>query len=110
MQERQHNNRKPLPQVHMVSDRSVTSYPSRYHQTIRERLGPELVGKQIEYPRLAMQDEEYLTADECEELSRALREDSAALPSGLEQQNLLKLANSYGALAQLKRWVFRKAN
>jgi hypothetical protein len=52
-----------------------------------------------------MQDE-HLTADECDELSRALREDSAALPSGLEKDNLLKLAESYGTLAQLKRWVY----
>jgi hypothetical protein len=56
-----------------------------------------------------MQDE-HLTADECAELSQALRQDAAALPSGLEKENLLKLAKSYGALAQLKRWVLRKAN
>ena len=56
-----------------------------------------------------MQDE-HLTADECDELSRALREDSAAVPSGLEKDTLLKLAESYGTLAQLKRWVLGKAS
>ncbi len=56
-----------------------------------------------------MQDE-HLTAEECDELSRALRQDAVALPNGLEKQNLLKLAESYDALAQLKRWVLRKVN
>jgi hypothetical protein len=73
------------------------------------RAGNRLEIDQIDYLRLAMQDE-HLTADECAELSQALRQDAAALPSGLEKENLLKLAKSYGALAQLKRWVLRKAN
>jgi hypothetical protein len=53
---------------------------------------------------------QHLTADECDELSRAMRQDAAALHSELEKQNLLRLAESYRHLAQLKRWVLRKTN
>jgi hypothetical protein len=56
-----------------------------------------------------MQDE-HLTPAECDELSQALRQDAAALPNGLEKENLLKLAECYGDLAKVKRWVLRKVN
>jgi hypothetical protein len=57
-----------------------------------------------------MQDDEHLTADDCEELSRALRRDASILPSGLEQQKLLNLADSYLALAELKRLIARRTH
>jgi hypothetical protein len=57
-----------------------------------------------------MQDDQHLTVEECEELSRALRQDASLLPSGLEQQKLLNLADSYCALAELKRLVARRTH
>ena len=57
-----------------------------------------------------MQDDEHLTADECEELSRVLRQDAAILPNGSHKENLLKLAEGYRALANVKRVVLRKVN
>jgi hypothetical protein len=57
-----------------------------------------------------MQDDEHLTADECEELSLALRQDAAVLPNGSDKENLLKLAEGYRALANAKRVVLRNVN
>jgi hypothetical protein len=66
---------------------------------------------QIDCLRLVMQDDDRpLTADECDELSRALRQDAARLPSGLKKENLSQLAAGFGALADLKRMVLREAN
>ena len=55
-----------------------------------------------------MQDE-HLTVDECDEIAEALQ-DAASLPSGLEKENLLKLAEGYRDLANVKRMVLRKVN
>jgi hypothetical protein len=57
-----------------------------------------------------MQDSESLTADQCDELSRALREDAAVLPKGYDKENLLKLAAAYSALADIKRVVLQQVN
>lgn len=57
-----------------------------------------------------MQDDEPLTADQCDELSRALREDAAVLPKGCDKENLLKLAAAYSALADIKRVVLQQVN
>ncbi len=56
-----------------------------------------------------MQDEN-LTVAQCDELAQALLEDAAALPDGSERESLLKLADGYRALANMKRTVLRKVN
>ena len=56
-----------------------------------------------------MQDKE-LTPDECDELVNALLQDAAALPDGLERENLLKLAEGYRDLANMKRIVLRNVS
>jgi hypothetical protein len=53
---------------------------------------------------------EHLTIDECNELAEALRQDAAASPNGSEKENLLKLAECYRDLANIKRMVLRKVN
>jgi hypothetical protein len=60
-------------------------------------------------PEAGMQDE-HLTVRECDELAEALRQDAAALSNGPEKENLLKLAEGYRGLAEMKRMVFRKVN
>ena len=57
-----------------------------------------------------MQDEEHLTADECEELSQFLRQDAASKPTGPEREKLQELAENYCKLARLKRTVLKKVN
>jgi len=57
-----------------------------------------------------MMQDEHLTVDECDEIAEALRQDAACLPSGLEKENLLKLAEGYRDLANAKRMVLRKVN
>jgi hypothetical protein len=54
--------------------------------------------------------DEHLTIEECEELEEALRQDAASLPSGPDKENLLKLAEGYRVLANVKRMVLRKVN
>jgi hypothetical protein len=54
--------------------------------------------------------EERLTVDQCDELAKALREDAARLPPGLDKENLLQLAAGYRVLAAMKRMVLRKVN
>ena len=62
---------------------------------------------QIDYLRAVML-EERLTVDQCDELAKALHEDAARLPHGLERENLLQLAEAYRLLADMKRMVLRK--
>ena len=50
-----------------------------------------------------MQDEP-LTVDECDELAEALSERAASLPNGSEMENLLKLAECFRELANIKRF------
>ena len=64
---------------------------------------------QIDCLRAVMQ-EEHLTADQCDELAKALREDAARLPLGSKRENLLQLAEGYRLLADMKRMVLRKTN
>ena len=54
--------------------------------------------------------EEHLTVDLCDELAKALREDAARLPRGSKRENLLRLAEGYRLLADMKRMVLRKVN
>jgi hypothetical protein len=55
--------------------------------------------------------EEHLTVDQCDELAVALSEDAARLPHGSQKrENLLKLAEGYRALADVKRMVLRNVN
>ena len=54
--------------------------------------------------------EERLTVDQCDELAKALHEDAARLPHGLERENLLQLAEAYRLLADMKRMVLRKVH
>ena len=56
-----------------------------------------------------MQDE-HLTVDDCDELVEALFQDAAALPDGSERENLLKLAERYRTLSNMKRMILRKVN
>jgi hypothetical protein len=54
--------------------------------------------------------ERTLTVEECERLAATLSEDAAALPVGLEKEDLLKLSESYRVLAQMKQLVLRTTN
>ena len=54
-----------------------------------------------------MQDE-HLSADQCDELAKAIREDAARLPQGSKRVHLLQLAEGYRLLADMKRMVLRK--
>ena len=51
---------------------------------------------------------EHLTAANCDEVAEALL--PAALPEGPERENLLKLAEGYRNLADMKRMVLRQVN
>ena len=55
-------------------------------------------------------EEDHLTVDQCDELAKALREDAARLPHGSQRENLLRLAEGYRLLADMKRMVLRKVN
>jgi hypothetical protein len=57
-----------------------------------------------------METERALTIEECELLADTLSDDAAALPVGSKKEDLLKLAESYRILAQMKRLVLREAN
>jgi hypothetical protein len=65
--------------------------------------------EQIDCLSAVMQDER-LTDDECDELAEALREHAAFLPNGSVKENLLKLAECFRELANIKRMVLRKVN
>jgi hypothetical protein len=54
--------------------------------------------------------EEHLTVDQCDELAKALDEDAARLPHGSERESLLRLAEGYRLLAEMKRLVLLKVN
>ena len=57
-----------------------------------------------------METERALTVEECELLADTLADDAAALPVGSKKEDLLKLAESYRSLAQMKRLVLRMVN
>ena len=57
-----------------------------------------------------MIQEEHLTADQCDELAKALREDATCLPHGSERDDLLQLTEGYRLLADMKRMVLHKVN
>jgi hypothetical protein len=59
---------------------------------------------------MSIEQERNLTADECDELAEALRQDAAALSDKLEKANLLDLAENYRVVAQMKRLVLRKVS
>ena len=96
--------------MHSSGDMIVTDCSRAGQQAIRERLGPHWLGiAQIDCLRAVMQ-EEHLTVDQCDELAKALHEDAARLPHGPERENLLRLAEGYRRLADMKRMVLRKVN
>ena len=57
-----------------------------------------------------METERALTVEECELLADTLSDEAAALPVGSKKEDLLRLAESYRSLAQMKRLVLRKVN
>jgi hypothetical protein len=57
-----------------------------------------------------METERALTVEECELLADALSNEAAALPVGSKKEDLLRLAESYRSLAQMKRLVLREVN
>jgi hypothetical protein len=54
--------------------------------------------------------ESHLTVDQCDELAKALHEDAGRLRHGPERENMLRLAEGYRLLAEMKRMVLRKVN
>jgi hypothetical protein len=52
----------------------------------------------------------HLTVEQCEQLAAAMFEDAAALPPGPKQIEILKLADGYRNLAEMKSWVFGEVN
>jgi hypothetical protein len=57
-----------------------------------------------------METERALTIEECELLADTLSDEAAALPVRSKKEDLLKLAESYRILAQMKRLVLREVN
>lgn len=51
-----------------------------------------------------------LTVEECRELAAAMFEDAAALPPGPKKDEILKLAQGYRDLAEMKGWLAKKLN
>jgi hypothetical protein len=52
----------------------------------------------------------HLTVEQCEQLAAAMFEDAAALPPGPKQKEILKLADSYRDLAEMKSFLSGKVN
>jgi hypothetical protein len=91
--------------------------PQRNRLSEIEWSWPALVarsGRQVVALRRCMSNEQEesrnMTADECDEFAAALVEDAAALPHGPKKEDLLRLAESYSNLAEMKRMVLRKSN
>ena len=59
---------------------------------------------------MSIEQQRNLTADECDVLAEALRQDAAAFPDELEKETCLELAECFRDLAQMKRLVLRKVN
>jgi hypothetical protein len=57
-----------------------------------------------------METERALTVEECDLLANTLFDEAAALPIGSKKDDLLKLAEGYRSLGQMKRLVLRKVN
>jgi hypothetical protein len=51
-----------------------------------------------------------LTVEQCRELAAAMFENAAALPPGPKKDEILKLAQGYRDLAEMKDWLARKLN
>jgi len=55
--------------------------------------------------------EDGLTAAQCDDVEKAMREDAAALPPGSPaREALLQMADGYRVLANLKRQVLRRVH
>lgn len=55
--------------------------------------------------------EKPLTAAQCDEVEKAMREDAAALqPGSPMKEKLLQMADDYRLLAELKKSVFRRVH
>jgi hypothetical protein len=57
-----------------------------------------------------METERELTVKECELLADTFSDEAAALPFGSKKEDLLKLAESYRVLAQIKQSALRMEN
>ena len=57
-----------------------------------------------------METERALTVEECELLADTLSDEAAGLLVGSKKEDLLRLAESYRSLAQMKRLVLREVN
>jgi hypothetical protein len=51
-----------------------------------------------------------LTVEQCRELAAAMFDDAAALPPGPKKDEILKLAQGYRDLAEMKGWLAKKLN
>jgi hypothetical protein len=56
------------------------------------------------------ESETNLTVEQCRELAAAMFENAAALPPGPKKDEILKLANGYQNLAEIKEWLAKKIN
>ena len=55
--------------------------------------------------------EKQLTAAQCDEVEKAMREDAAELPAGSpDQAKLVEMADAYRILGEFKRLVLRQAH
>jgi hypothetical protein len=52
----------------------------------------------------------HLIVEQCEQLAAMMFQDAAALPPGLKQKELLKLAQGYRNLAEMKNFLSGKVN
>jgi hypothetical protein len=85
---------------------------------LKRRTSPLAVLRAVKFPEIenihrlpeVVMHDEHLTADECDELAEALRQDAAVLPNGSEKAKLMKLSECYCDLAYIKRMVLRKVN
>jgi hypothetical protein len=53
---------------------------------------------------------EHLTVEQCDELAKALHEDAACLPPGVEREKLVQLAEDLRVLIEMKRMVLHRVN
>jgi hypothetical protein len=95
---------KRLPQSHSASEVGVTDYSQRDQKPSGNASGHNWESNKSICLSTVMQDEP-LTVDECDELAEALRERAASLPNGSERENLLKLAECFRELANIKRLI-----
>ena len=96
------------PESHRLYDRIVTTFSTRARTSIRS--APACTSSMNSSEGTPM-CEQPLTAAQCDEVEKAMREDAAALPPGSPmREKLLQMANDYRLLADLKKSVLRQVN